>query len=59
MRRGYWFLPRSIFGIPMVEIVKPWIPLFFQRLLLKISVYLIVGDYRNYGLQTPDHKSKS
>lgn len=24
MRRGYWFMPRTLFGIPLVELIKPW-----------------------------------
>lgn len=56
MRRGYWFLPRTMFGIPTVECLKPWMPLWFQRLFLRAVLRIIVGPYENYGLQRPDHK---
>lgn len=56
MRRGHWFMPKTMFGAPTVELMKPWMPLWFQRLLLRACIAVIVGDYRTYGLQTPDHK---
>ncbi len=56
MRRGYWFMPRTMFGKPTVECIKPWMPLWFQRLFLSAMIRIIVGDYTNYGLQQPDHK---
>jgi hypothetical protein len=55
-RRGYWFLPRTIFGIPLVEMVRPWMPLWMQRLLLRLAVQIIFGSYERYGLQRPDHR---
>jgi len=55
-RRGYWFLPRAIFGIPLIEIIRPYYPMWLQRLLLKFFVYVTIGSYEKYGLQTPDHE---
>lgn len=54
-RRGYWFLPRSVMGIPFVDVIKPWMPLWFQRTLLRLFLKLSVGPYESYGLQKPDH----
>ncbi|MEK7794620.1 MAG: NAD(P)-binding domain-containing protein [Candidatus Hydrogenedentota bacterium] len=56
MRRGHWFMPKTMFGAPTVELMKPWMPLWFQRLLLRACIAVTVGDYRTYGLQKPDHK---
>ncbi|KJE96584.1 flavin-binding family monooxygenase [Capsaspora owczarzaki ATCC 30864] len=56
MRRGYWFLPRTIAGIPAVEIIRPWVPIWAQRLLIRAFVKLSIGSYTSYGLQVPDHK---
>ena len=66
MRRGYWFLPRTICGVPLgilanpshfvVEITRPWMPLWMQRTLIKLSLFFIIGSYESYGLQKPDHK---
>ncbi|HEY0393391.1 MAG TPA: NAD(P)-binding domain-containing protein [Candidatus Elarobacter sp.] len=54
-RRGYWFLPKTMFGVPVVELVKPWMPLWLQRIFLRAVLAVTVGDYGRYGLQRPDH----
>lgn len=56
MRRGYWFMPRTLFGVPTVELLHPLIPVAVQRLLFRAALRLTVGDYRDYGLQKPDHR---
>lgn len=56
MRRGYWFLPKTMFGVPTVEVLRPWMPLPLQRLFLKLMLRIIVGPYERYGLQAPDHQ---
>jgi hypothetical protein len=56
VRRGYWFLPKSVLGIPTVEIVRPWVPVWVQRLLVRALVRLVFGRYRDYGLPEPDHR---
>lgn len=55
LRRGYWFLPKTALGVPTVELLKPWMPLPVQQLLVKCLVRLIVGPYERYGLPHPDH----
>lgn len=54
-RRGYWFLPKTLFGVPLVELIRPWMPLWLQRAFLRAVLAIAVGDYRRYGLQKPDH----
>jgi len=56
MRRGYWFLPKTILGRPLLECLPGWMPLWMQRIMLRTLLRLIVGDYRNYGLPRPDHR---
>ncbi len=56
MRRGYWFLPKTIFGIPSSELDRVWAPLALQRLVMHPLLRLSWGDYRWYGLQRPDHR---
>lgn len=56
LRRGYWFLPKVLFGRPTVELICPWIPLRAQRLLIRMALKVAVGNYRQYGLPPPDHK---
>lgn len=56
LRRGYWFLPKTILGIPSVELLKPWTPVWLQRIFIRIALRMIVGRYEDYGLPMPDHK---
>ncbi len=56
MRSGTWFLPKTLFGVPLTDLMSPWMPVFLQRWVLKILLRITVGPYENYGLQRPDHR---
>jgi uncharacterized NAD(P)/FAD-binding protein YdhS len=56
LRRGYWFLPKTIFGVPLPEIIPSWMPVWAQRLLLRSILRVVVGKYESYGLPKPDHR---
>lgn len=56
LRRGYWFLPKTFLGRPTVELIRPWMPVAAQRVLLKALLRITIGKYSDYGLPTPDHK---
>ncbi len=56
LRRGYWFLPKTLFGRPSAESPAIYLPLFLQRLILRAILRIVVGKYENYGLPKPDHK---
>lgn len=56
MRSGYWFMPKSMFGIPSSEWDRVWIPLPLMRPAVKLMLRLSYGDYRRYGLEHPNHK---
>ncbi len=56
LRRGYWFLPKVLFGVPLPELVSGWVPVWAQRLFLKVVLRVAVGRYEDYGLPTPDHR---
>lgn len=56
MRRGYWFMPKTLFGIPFVELMKPWMPIPAQRAMIRALLRVAVGPYANYGLPHPDHR---
>lgn len=55
MRRGYFFLPKTLFGIPTAELDRPWLPFAAQKLVMKTALKLTVGSNTSYGLQKPDH----
>jgi hypothetical protein len=56
LRRGYWFMPKTFFGRPSVEMVKPWLPVPAQRLVVRSLLRVVIGKYADYGLPEPDHK---
>jgi hypothetical protein len=56
MRRGYWIMPKTMFGVPSVEMMQLWMPLWMQRLYIRALLRVFVGRYEQYGLQHPDHK---
>jgi hypothetical protein len=56
LRRGYWFLPKTLFGQPSVESWVLYLPVFVQRAVLRFLLRIVVGRYEDYGLPHPDHK---
>ena len=56
LRRGYWFLPKTLFGQPSAESWALYLPIFLQRAVLKLMLKVVVGNYEDYGLPQPDHK---
>ena len=56
LRRGYWFLPKVLFGVPLPELVPSWVPVWAQRLFLKVVLKVAVGKYEDYGLPRPNHR---
>lgn len=55
LRRGYWIMPRRLFGIPSAEYVTPWLSIPAQRRLLRFLLRLYWGPYERYGIPHPDH----
>lgn len=57
MRRGYWFIPKHIAGIPSdvlhAQIVR--LPRVMRMPMLQLALMSAVGLHRFYGLQRPDH----
>jgi hypothetical protein len=56
LRRGYWFLPKTVMGYPLVDLIKGWFPVWAQRIFLRVVLRIVVGKYSNYGLPQPEHK---
>ena len=56
LRRGYWFLPKTLFGKPSAETAAIHLPVFIQRLFIKLAMKMVIGKYEDYGLPRPDHK---
>ncbi len=56
LRSGYWFLPKTAFGIPLTDLPIWGLPELVQRAILRALVWIFIGDYRAYGLKHPEHK---
>ncbi len=57
MRRGYWFLPKHVFGQPTDAFFHhgPQVPNWLAPSMLKVLLRILVGDVRRFGLKKPDH----
>ncbi len=58
MRRGYWFIPKHIFGIPADVFAEhsPPMPKWLEQPLLGWMLQRLYGKPERLGLQRPDHK---
>ncbi|HJU90137.1 MAG TPA: NAD(P)-binding domain-containing protein [Gemmatimonadaceae bacterium] len=58
LRRGYYFLPKHIFGKPTDLFFRsgPELPTWLAQPLLTVLLRVFVGDLSRLGLQRPDHK---
>ena len=58
MRRGYHFLPKTIFGKPadIYERENEWIPFWFRQWVFGHLLAILQGDLTRYGLQKPTHR---
>lgn len=56
LNSGYWYLPKTFLGRPLTDLPIWGLPIFLQRFILRGIIWLTIGDYRQYGLQKPNHK---
>jgi len=58
VRRGYWFIPKHVFGIPSDVFAEtgPKLPMFLQQKIFGILLRLLNGDVTRLGLPKPDHR---
>ncbi|MEN9578023.1 MAG: hypothetical protein RJA70_1032 [Pseudomonadota bacterium] len=59
-RRGYYYLPKFLLGIPVDELGQSSqsvsLPIWLIRIFYRLLVWLAMGDQTKYGLPKPDHK---
>lgn len=61
MRRGYWIVPKFLFGRPTDHIHNAtveklgWVPLRLRRKMFEALMKLMVGPNERYGMTEPDH----
>ena len=58
MRRGYYFIPKHVFGKPadVFDHEGPNLPLWLSRPITTFLLNWLLGDLTRLGLQKPDHK---
>ena len=58
MRRGYWFIPKHVFGVPSDVFADsgPKLPAWLQQRVFGVLLNLLYGKPEKLGLQKPDHK---
>lgn len=58
MRRGYWFIPKHIFGVPSDVFAEhgPPMPKWLEQPLMAWILQRLYGKPERLGLQRPDHK---
>ncbi len=60
VRRGYYYLPKYVFGRPTDQVgevsLRLRLPLFIRRALQQLLLRVVVGSPDQFGLPRPDHK---
>jgi hypothetical protein len=58
MRRGYWFIPKHVFGRPADTLADggPKLPMWLEQKAFGLLLRILNGDVTRLGLQKPDHK---
>jgi cation diffusion facilitator CzcD-associated flavoprotein CzcO len=58
LRRGYWFVPKHLFGVPADVFGHrgPELPRWIEQPLFERLLRLLVGDVTRFGLPRPDHR---
>ena len=56
MRESVWFIPKSFAGVPVADLIKWWMPQWFQRLMSYAIIRLTFGRHSDYGLSQPNHR---
>lgn len=58
LRRGYHFLPKHLFGIPVDEFGArgPQMPMWLEQRVFGWLLRMVNGDLTRFGLPKPDHK---
>jgi hypothetical protein len=58
MRRGYYFIPKHIFGVPSDVFAHdgPKLPTKLNQWVLKKLLRIVIGDQTKFGLPKPDHE---
>ena len=56
LRDSVWFIPKTFLGKPVVDLIRGWMPEWFQRLLAYSIVRITFGKHEDYGMPKPQHR---
>lgn len=56
LRESVWFIPKTFAGIPVADLAQPWMPEWFQRLMVYGIIRMTFGPHDRYGLTQPSHR---
>lgn len=58
VRRGYYILPKHVFGIPADEFAKSKVPMpqWFKVRVFQVMQRILLGDTQKVGMPKPDHR---
>jgi hypothetical protein len=56
MRESVWFIPKSFAGIPVVDLIRGWMPEWFQRLMAYGIIRLTFGKHEHLGMSKPQSR---
>lgn len=56
MRESVWFIPKTFVGVPTADLIKWWMPEWFQRLMAYGIMRLTFGKHSDYGLPKPNYR---
>lgn len=56
LRESVWFIPKTFVGVPIVDLIRGWMPQWFQRLLAYGIVRLTFGKHEHYGMTKPNYR---
>ena len=56
MRESVWFIPKTFAGAPIADLIKWWMPEWFQRLTAYGIMRLTFGKHEDYGLSKPNYR---
>jgi hypothetical protein len=56
LRESVWFIPKTFAGFPVVDLIKGWMPQWFQRLMAYGIIRLTFGQHERYGMAKPNYR---
>ncbi|QLE54344.1 NAD(P)/FAD-dependent oxidoreductase [Nostoc sp. TCL26-01] len=56
MRESVWFIPKTFAGVPVADLIKWWMPEWYQRLMTYAIIRMTFGKHEDYGLSLPQHQ---